>query len=360
MRHGAFRHGLILSLLVSTLAGAPGSALAETSPRAAIASQAIEKVIRPGYERLDKAGEAEAKAFDTLCAKPDEAALVAARQSFGELAQAFGAVEFITFGPIAEGSRLERYLFWPDRRGAAQRQAQIIVNRRNADAATSDLLPRQSVAVQGLTALEYVLFGAGSDNLTSQVGAFRCRYGATIVGNLGQISDAVAEQWRNPNGFAGRLTQPKPADPVFRSPDDVLALFLTTAVRGLDEIGDTRLAPGLAASQGETPSNLFLFGRSGHDTAMLVADIEGLRALLAQSGLLALTSALSLSPDTELGAVAVSIRSLGPDLGSVVQTKEGRAKLAAALERIKAVRAVLADELAPALGLRIEAARAAP
>ena len=356
MRHGWLRHGLIFGLFCAALPGATGGAFAETSPHAKVAPQAIDRVIRPGYERLDKAGEAESKAFDALCAKPSEEALIAARQSFGELVQAFGAVEFITFGPIAEGSRRERYLFWPDRRGAAQRQAQIIVNRRNADAATSDLLPRQSVAVQGLTALEYVLFGAGSDSLTSQAGAFRCRYGATIVGNLGQISDAVAEQWRNPNGFAGRLSQPKASDPVFRSPDDALALLLTTAIRGLGDISDTRLSPGLAASDGETPSNLFLFGRSGHDTAMLVADIEGLRALLAQSGLLALKPGLSVSPDTELGAVALTIRSLGPDLGSVVQTKEGRAKLMSALERIEAVQSVLSDELAPALGLRIEAA----
>ncbi|WP_062113345.1 imelysin family protein [Aureimonas sp. AU40] len=350
MRH-SFRASIAACLVLST----GSAALAQTAPaaptREAVVERAIESVIRPGYERLDKAGEVEAKAFTELCAKPDDAKLKAARQGFADLAQAFGAVEFIRFGPITEGSRFERYLFWPDRRGAAQRQAQIIVNRRDADAATSDLLPRKSVAVQGLTALEYVLFGNGSDALASQAGAFRCRYGATIVGNLGQISDAVAEQWRHPHGINERLTKPKPSDPTYRSTEDSLQELFATAVRGLTAIRELRILPGLNALPGETKTNLFLFGRSDHATAMLVADLDGLRALLADSGLLALKPGTSLDPAQELGAIALSIRALGPDLGQAAGTAEGEAVLRDALARIQTVETVLTNELAPALGL---------
>lgn len=337
--------------MAACLAWPTGGARAEAPTPEAVVERAIVAVIRPGYERLDRAGEAQARAFDALCQKPSADALLTARQGFSELTQAFGAVEFIRFGPMVEGDRFERYLFWPDRRGAAQRQAQIIVNRRDADAATSDLLPRKGAAVQGLTALEYVLFGAGSDALASAAGAFRCGYGATITGNLGQISDAVAEQWRGPHGISERLLNPKPSDPAYRSTKDSLSALLTVATEGLKTIREERIRPGLDAPNEATAANLFLFGRSGQATAMLAADLDGIRTLLADSGLLDLKPDTSLSPTQELGAIIVALRALGPDLGDVSETAKGEATLKETLARIETVEAVLSREIAPALGL---------
>lgn len=339
-----------LLLLASAGHAAPLTPEASVS-REAVVQRAIESVIRPGYEQLDKAGEAEAKNFAALCAKPSAEALREAREGFASFSEAFGAVEFIRFGPIMEGERFDRFLFWPDRREATQRQAQIIVNRRDVDATTSDLLPRKSAAVQGLTALEYVLFGRGSDMLADRSGAFRCRYGATIVDNLGQISDAVAEQWRDPHGISERLLKPNPSDPRFRSEADALKAILDAAISGLQTIREERILPGLNARDGATAANLFLFGRSGHATAMLAADLGGLRVLLEESGLLDLASAPAPSPSAELGAIALSLRTLGPELGDVSETLKGEAVLREALVRIEAVELSLRTDVALGLGL---------
>ena len=121
-----------------------------------------------------------------------------------------------------------------------------------------------------------------------------------------------------------------------------------------EAIREERIVPGLDARDGATAANLFLFGRSGHATAMLAADLGGIRALLEGSGLLDLASAPAPSPGAELGAIALSLRTLGPELGDVSETSKGDAVLREALARIEAVEQSLRTEVALALGLPAE------
>jgi predicted lipoprotein len=70
----------------------------------------------------------------------------------------------IRFGPVTEENRLERILFWPDRKGIGLKQVQAAIAGEDATAADPQTLPGKSVAMQGLGALEFVLFGTGSDS----------------------------------------------------------------------------------------------------------------------------------------------------------------------------------------------------
>ena len=76
--------------------------------------------------------------------------------------------------------------------------------------------------------------------------------------------------------------------------------------------------------------------------------------LLEESGLLDLASAPTPSPSAELGAIALSLRTLGPELGDVSETSKGEAVLREALVRIEAVELSLRTDVALGLGLAAE------
>ena len=101
-------------------------------------------------------------AEQALCAAPSQQALDAARQSFGETVDAWSAIEIIRFGPVTEENRLERMLFWPDRKGTGLKQVQAALAAKDATATDAGSLASKSVAMQGLGALEFVLFGTGA------------------------------------------------------------------------------------------------------------------------------------------------------------------------------------------------------
>ena len=93
-------------------------------------------------------------------------------------------------------------LFWPDRKGIGLKQVQAALADKDATAADPATLAGKSVAMQGLGALEFVLFGTGAETLAATGDAYRCAYGAAIAGNLETIAAELDDAWQAPDGFA--------------------------------------------------------------------------------------------------------------------------------------------------------------
>ncbi len=73
-------------------------------------------------------------------------------------------------------------LFWPDRKGTGLKQVQAALASKDPTAADAAQLAGKSVAMQGLGALEFVLYGTGSEELATAGESYRCAYGAAIIG----------------------------------------------------------------------------------------------------------------------------------------------------------------------------------
>src|SRR6185312_7981565 len=101
--------------------------------------------------------------------------------------------------------------FWPDPKGLGLKQIQDILAKRDASVTEPDQLAGKSVALQGLPALEYLLYGDGSESLTEgnrvvdgqeplpqldSAGDFRCSFALSIATNLERIARSVVEGWR--------------------------------------------------------------------------------------------------------------------------------------------------------------------
>lgn len=245
--------------------------------------QAVDGFIRPGFAQLAGRSSGLEKDLGNLCATPSATQLALARQQFGKVVDAFSRVEFLKFGPLVEESRLERLLFWPDRKGIALRQVQAILADEDDSATSLASLQGKSVAVQGLTALEFVLFGTGAETLETGEGDFRCRYGAAIGAAIADTAGELATAWSAPDGIAAHLTAPTPDHADYRSPREALEELVGAMAYGIESIRDTRLLPFVGRDGAAPKPKSALFWRSGLTVPAMRAGFAGIGDLLDAS-----------------------------------------------------------------------------
>jgi predicted lipoprotein len=265
------------------LTGWTGSALAAASATAVV-NGAIDGFIRPGYHALREVTSGLSQAGKALCDTPSQAALDAVRKSFGDTVDAWSRIEIIRFGPVTEENRLERMLYWPDRKGIGLKQVQAAIAAKDPTAADAGQLAGKSVAMQGLGALEFVLFGTGSEALATD-DAYRCSYGAAISGNLQTIAADLEAAWAAPGGFAKTWANPSGDNPLYRDATEAVTELMGVFVTGTELVRDVRLGGFLGKeAKGDKPRQA-LFWRSGKTVDALAGNLAGMKALLEASKL---------------------------------------------------------------------------
>ena len=195
------------------------------------------------------------------------------------------AEEIIRFGPITENNRLERMLFWPDRKSIGLRQVQAALAAKDGTAADPAGVATKSVAMQGLGALEFVLYGTGADTLAAADDPYRCAYGRAIAGNVEQISAEVAQAWDKPGGFAATWETPGPDNAVYRDGNEAGTGLVGVFIEGLDLIRDVRVKGFLGMEPGADKPRLAIYWRSDNTARSLAANLAGMDVLFQVSKL---------------------------------------------------------------------------
>jgi predicted lipoprotein len=296
-----------------------------------IVDAAIDGFIRPAYHSFHQTTSALSEAGQALCAAPSQSTLDAARNAFGETVDAWSRIEIIRFGPVTEQNRLERVLFWPDRKGTGLKQVQAALAANDLTAADVAQLAKKSVAMQGLGALEFVLYGTGSEALATG-DAYRCSYGAAISGNLDAITADLEAAWAAPDGFARIWATPSADNPLYRDGTEAVTELMEVFVTGTELVRDVRLGGFLGNEAKDDRPRQALFWRSGKTVDVLAGNLDGMRALLEASKL---ASAL---PDDQAwigreasfefsNAANAALAAEGP-IADVLADPEKRAKLA--------------------------------
>ncbi|MGI6854275.1 imelysin family protein [Mesorhizobium sp. 1B3] len=271
-----------MALLALTLATAPALPTERTASETVGA--AVEGFVKPAYAAFRGSTAALKSTVGKLCASPSPAALDAARATFGRAVRAWAKVEIIRIGPVTEENRLERVLYWPDRKGIGLRQVQAAIADQDASVTDPAKLAGKSVAMQGLGALEFVLFGTGSEELATG-DAFRCSYGAAISGNLDTIAGAIEKGWEGPSGFGAIWTAPSPDNALYRTDAEALNDLLDIFVNGLELVRDQRVGSFLGETEKTDKPKQALFWRSQGTAPALAGNMAGMKTLFDVSGL---------------------------------------------------------------------------
>ncbi|SMD17043.1 imelysin family protein [Rhizobium sp. RU36D] len=349
---------IALSALVSSAAAQeaglpPPAIMREAVP--GVLERAVDGFILPGYRRLEaEAGKLE-EAMKGLCDAPSASALASTQAAFTQTVMAWSTIEIVRVGPVIEANRLERVLFYPDRKSTGLKQVQALLAKPEENATDADSLKGKSVAMQGLGALEFVLYGTGSEALAQETAGFRCRYGAAISGNLEAVGHELVTAWAAPDGIQAAWKHPGPDNPVFRTDEEAITALLGILVHGAEAIRDQRVETLYKGADARPAPKQAIYWRSGNTFTSISANLSGLESLIDTADIKQL-----LDPETHsiVGSIDFVLKSLvrvtngiGADVEAATDTPEGRAKLDFLLLNSRDLIVRLNDDLGGALGL---------
>ncbi|MER9948097.1 imelysin family protein [Mesorhizobium sp. M0047] len=276
------RSALLLVLPLALLGAVPVSAAVKASE---IIQGAIDGFVRPAYAGLHEHAESLTKAMHKLCEAPSQEELDAARSEFSATVYAWSSAEIIGFGPIKDNNRLERMLFWPDRKGIGLKQVQAVLANKDSTATDPALLAGKSVAMQGLGALEFVLYGDGADALTGRDDPYRCAYGAAIAGNIETMTGDVNDAWNKSNGFAALWANPGPQNPLYRDGNEAVTELVGVFINELEMVRDVRLKGFFGGKPDADKPKQAIYWRSQNTANSLAGNLSGIDALFQASKL---------------------------------------------------------------------------
>lgn len=345
------------TLTAFVLSSAMAPALATPDFETAVAT-VIERAIVPAHESFSDAATAQAMTMERLCAQPGAGSLVDARAAFETLVLAWSRIEMFRFGPARTENRFEKLFYWPDRKGRGLKQVQAILATEDETASTAKTLSQKSVAVQGLPALEFVLFGTGADALASG-SSFRCAYGLAIASVVADNAEALLAGWTEAGSFADDMRGAGGAESPYQSHQEVVQDLLRAASEQVQIVRDLKISASIGADPERAKPKRAPFWRSDLTLATMVANLNGVEVLLS-SGLVALLPEAEVrhasALDFELGQARKTLdglKSTGSDWIALAGQTEGHQKLAYALIPLAGAIRVIAESFPAALGLTL-------
>jgi predicted lipoprotein len=334
------------------LALASSSAAYADADHAAIAKSSLEAYIHPGYGQFAASTDALKQSVATLCEKPSPAALKDTQKAFAATVEAWSIVEPIRFGPVAQEHRFERIFYWPDPKGLGTRQIRDVLTKQDDSVTEASSLPGKSVALQGLPALEYLLYSDGADALTKtgNDGTFRCRFARAVAGNLSSMSKEIVDGWQNGAPYAKSYLEPGPANSAYHNPKEVTLELFKTFTAGIEWVRDQKLAKTLGQKPEQARPMLAPFWRSGLSFADMAGNLAGVRDLFAKGGFAQIVHQESAGVEDsilfDLNHAIEVLRGIDKPIAEVVREEEERGKLEALRVSLKAASNTAGDMIA--------------
>nr|WP_257316394.1 imelysin family protein [Shinella pollutisoli] len=350
--------GLLFSAMLPAFAQEGGTPeppdLGDASVVAGVMTKAVDDVIRPGYRAFHASARQLAETVGAFCKAPSSESRTAVDAAFRTAIADWSRIEIVRVGPVIEGNRFERILFYPDRKSTGLKQVQALLQRENEADASADALPHKSVAVQGFGALEFVLYGTGADTLLEKPESFRCRYGAAVAANIAAVAGELAAAWDAPDGIAGAWKHPGPDNPVFRTGREAVTELLGVLVHGAEAVRDQRIETFYRHGGTARPKSA-IYWRSGNTWLSIDANIEGLATLFDKGGMAGLIDPDYISIAGNIDFVVKSLRrvapTIDPDIEKAVGTPEEQQKIAFLLVNARDLVLRLDTEYGGAIGL---------
>ncbi len=166
---------------------------------ASVIDRAIDKYVIPAYEHVELTTADLVAEVEGYCVAPGAETKAALAESFAETIDAWAGVDFFRFGPMARDGRYERFAFFPDVHGTGARQLRRFLATEDETLLRAGALAEQSAAIQGLPALESLLYsGSNALSNTDTPAPYRCALATAVAANM----DLIARE-ADSSGVAG-------------------------------------------------------------------------------------------------------------------------------------------------------------
>ncbi|ESR22401.1 imelysin family protein [Lutibaculum baratangense] len=346
----------LAALAMAVMAASPAHAQPGGEALQGFADRALAGYVRPAAADFEAATASLSADVATLCETPGEASLQTAQASFRKVAEAWAGLSFLALDPLRQDDRQARVFFWPDPRGVTLRQVQGVLAEEDPAATLPAELRQKSVAVQGLGALEFLMFGSGSETLAELPMSFRCRYAQAMGENVHQVAQELQVAFAEDGAFASEFSAPGADNPLYRGPSEPVRDLIGSAATGLELAAERIVRPAMGESVETARPKTAPFWRSGTTLGYVGHMVGGTGALLQAGGIEAILpkdlSWLERSIGFEIAnARAVAGRIAEPIEEAVVDT-DGRRDLTALFYSLDNARSLVSEQLMSAAGLK--------
>lgn len=346
------RIGSRSSLLVLAAAVAPAAPKPNVAKTRAVALAVIDQFVIPAYRRLAESAEAQDKAWAAFAANRTAGDFASLRAAYHSTADAWANAQIFKTGPISLFLRYERFAYWPEARNVTGRMLEALLASSNASDLTPETLAHDSVAAQGLTALERLLYDGADPAAALKANARRVAVGRGIARNLAAMAREVLADWTAANGVRAAIAANKGWNNLFADAPEAASLLLTDLVGAFRLMHDVKLLPVMGASADAAKPNSaesWRSGRSQRDLKLNLAAAQAMTKPFAET----VPTAHRTKIDGLYVAANKALDAVPAALGQAAANPAQRPRVEAARAAIKAVQTEIAAVLPADLGITL-------
>lgn len=185
--------------------------------------------------------------------------------------QAWAPLDAYQFGPIIQRGAVLSVGFWPDKKDYVGRGLRALLNQHPEALRAPQTIAQHSAAVQGLPAIERLLF----DDMPA------CPAVIGISAHLQIMADTLYTDWFQDGGWADMAREAGPDNPVYLSADEFTKTLYTAIDFELTRIADARLGRPLGTFDTPRPAQAEAW-RAGLSLDIINAQLEGIETLLVR------------------------------------------------------------------------------
>lgn len=340
--------------------GMPSALAADDKALAVLNAALVERDVLPRMDRFSEATALLVPAADAYCAALSATGLDTLKRAYNGAADAWQGIQHFRFGPMELLLRTQRVAFWPDPRNAVGRQLAEVIAARDSAALTPQAFAQGRVTIQGLPAMERLLYddGAVAKLESGPEAGFRCEMLRAIARNLAGIGADMRGEWRDgAKSYARVMTTYGPGNHYRTAQEATLDLFksLYTAV---EIVADHKLGKPLGASLADARPALAESARSGRSMRNVQLDLEA-GAALYQAGIdayvrdVAKHPALALAIAQGFDKTIADAKVVSVPVEVAVRDSSRRAAAEKTQREAATLKTLLAQKLSPALGIPV-------
>lgn len=303
-----------------------------------LAREIVSSVVLPAYDQLAEAASTQSAVWANGCSNVE--ALKAAYQN---TADAWAAVFNWTSGPASLLLRRERFYYWPERKNEISRAMRRLMATEAPEKLEEAAFAKTTVAVQGLPALERLLF-EGTDVSSN---AWACSVGKAIVGNLNNIATGLQSDWQ---GSMSEAVEAGKHPIYFETLEGLLSEFYTELLTGYSIVKDQKVLSVMGSSAQKARPMRLEARRSGRFEKNLGLNLAAMGNMEA--------SFAKFLPDADAKALTDSGAAMRACVADLPPFAEGvyddgtRAAIMACMDKLTQHRAAMADNINRNLGLQ--------
>ncbi|MEL6920930.1 MAG: imelysin family protein [Pseudomonadota bacterium] len=237
------------ALLACALTVIPTTAFAVsvlTEDEAALIQQGLtttaDAFVLPAYEEQARAAAEMTDAVSAYC--DGSAVLDQAHLGYADTFLAWQRASIIQLGPIADAEGALRVQLWPDPKGFAHRAVRGAVHTQDPALLEDGGLEGRTIALTGLTALEYLLYGE------LQPDTYDCMLAVSIAEFQTSLAEDLVAQWTPGSNYRSRYDTAADGNDLYPNVEALAREFLAGAVVYVDRLRKFKLLRGLGTEPG--------------------------------------------------------------------------------------------------------------